>query len=554
MPRRYTYRDEKKGWDTRGDASKAYDSYEAAALANTDFDAIYNPITAFNFVMEVEGLYFLPIKTVRAFTKENEFEYIKEGGVNDYIHLKRKPISKPFTFQIERYIGTERFLDPLALGTELILPLILYVYRHKSRAGLTASAPAWPARIYTFQGCTVMSKEYGELNAEKSGLLTETTTIAYRELVVINNGFQSLSEEEEWNAKEQEDKNGPGYTNRYAAFSPNDDTSKSTYWYRWDTDKDGHVRMSMKDDAGYKFRSSFDIKNKKTHRGNLSKIDADEKNKVYEMGTVDGKPTLVRKGEGDLNRPQYELSKNGSKLKYINRAYNNPDADSQIYKKTKDKDGIEHLERIDKVQINKKPWDGSSGYDPKWAKPSAPDKNNTTYDVIIEDGKRTVKRKDSDKSDFNAGAYSIRKNKTKNHRAEVSPLDAEKAEQRVPYSIRDGAHVKHAKASRKDSEKPEVREPYSIKDGATPKHSKVSPTDSQRPEVREPYSIKDGATPKHSKVSPTDSQKPEVREQYRISEGAKAKYASVSPKDSEKPTPVIWPPTRRALMADNLKK
>jgi hypothetical protein len=42
-----------------------------------------------------------------------------------------------------------------------------------------------PFRTYTFTGCTVMSKEYGELNAESSGLHTETTTIGYRELVRI---------------------------------------------------------------------------------------------------------------------------------------------------------------------------------------------------------------------------------------------------------------------------------------------------------------------------------------------------------------------------------
>ena len=92
------------------DAGGAFDSGESLVLGNTDFDAIYNPAPAFNFVLEVEAVYFLPLKSVRAFTKENEYEYIREGGVNDYIHLKRKPISKPFTFQIERYVGTESSL------------------------------------------------------------------------------------------------------------------------------------------------------------------------------------------------------------------------------------------------------------------------------------------------------------------------------------------------------------------------------------------------------------------------------------------------------------
>ena len=34
-----------------------------------------------------------------------------------------------------------------------------------------------PFRVYTFTGCTVMEKKYGELNAEKSGLLEETVPL-----------------------------------------------------------------------------------------------------------------------------------------------------------------------------------------------------------------------------------------------------------------------------------------------------------------------------------------------------------------------------------------
>ena len=127
MPRTYINVDGQGNYTFNAKASDVYGKAEAVALGNTDWDAINNPLTAFNFVLEVELLYFLPLKSIRAFTKENEYEYIREGGVNDYVHMKRKPISKPFTFQVERYIGTERFLDPLATGTELIAPLFLYI-------------------------------------------------------------------------------------------------------------------------------------------------------------------------------------------------------------------------------------------------------------------------------------------------------------------------------------------------------------------------------------------------------------------------------------------
>jgi hypothetical protein len=153
-----------------------------------------NPAVSYAFALEVEAAFFLPLKSVRVFTKENEFDYYQEGGLNDYVHMLRKPISKPFTFQVERYVGVDAgffdmnsgFIDPLALGTDLILPVILYVNRAPAGKFYNNWSFENCARAYIFTGCTVTAKEYGELNAEQSKLLTETTTIAYRELFTIN--------------------------------------------------------------------------------------------------------------------------------------------------------------------------------------------------------------------------------------------------------------------------------------------------------------------------------------------------------------------------------
>ena len=139
---------------------------------------------AFNFVLRVEGAINVPCKAIKNLRRENEFEYIQEGGLNDYVHMKRKPISKPFTFQIERYAGTDT-LDPLSLGTELTLPLLLFVYDRPDGAGIH--------RYYAFSGCTVIAKDYGELNSEHSGLVVETTTIAFREMACIDNPTDSWS-------------------------------------------------------------------------------------------------------------------------------------------------------------------------------------------------------------------------------------------------------------------------------------------------------------------------------------------------------------------------
>lgn len=138
------------------------------------------PIENFNFMLRVEGVFDVPCKAVHSFTKENEYDYIQEGGLNDYVHMLRKPISKPFTFTVERYAGVdEGGYNPLQEGAELMLPLVLMVSPY---AGHFAG---YSNRVYVFTGCSVMSREYGELDAEKSGLLTEKTQIGYRELIVM---------------------------------------------------------------------------------------------------------------------------------------------------------------------------------------------------------------------------------------------------------------------------------------------------------------------------------------------------------------------------------
>ncbi|MCR4705204.1 MAG: hypothetical protein K5641_03975 [Lachnospiraceae bacterium] len=145
----------------------------------------WNPLVNFNFILRVEALFDLPCKSIRAFTRENEYDIIQEGGLNDYVHMRRKPISKPFTFQVERYVGVDSF-DPLRNGTELILPVLLIVNRY-------VRGSYQPVRMYVFTGVSVMSKEYGELVADKSGLLTEVTTLAYKEMYCIDNPFTSIT-------------------------------------------------------------------------------------------------------------------------------------------------------------------------------------------------------------------------------------------------------------------------------------------------------------------------------------------------------------------------
>lgn len=387
-----------------GGGSKA----EKFILGNTDFEGQCNPLTNFNFVLEVEALYFLALKSVKAFNKENEFEYIREGGVNDYIHLKRKPISKPFTFQVERYVGTDRFLDPLALGTELVLPLALYVYRHKAQQGWSAGAWAdkMPGRIFLFTGCTVMSKDYGELDAERSGLLTETTTIAYRELIAITNPFDN-SEKPEWTFKDGKDEATGFYKTKYAAFAKNDFPG-SSFEFKYGQYEDGTKKLVRKSYEGDKDHAEpwSGKDGAKVKRAKQSKPDM--VNETYKVEAKDGSATITRKDKSDFNRPQYELKKHKNTNKYA--AVSEIDKTSAIYTEYTDKDGVTHMKRDenDKSQVNKPAWDGSKKTDTSWAAKSAPDKADKTYKVETKNGLPSISRKDEG-TDFNRPQYELAK-------------------------------------------------------------------------------------------------------------------------------------------------
>lgn len=142
-----------------------------------------NPLVNFNFMLRVELAFDLPCKSVKAFTREMEYEYIQEGGLNDYVHMRRKPISRPFTIEVERYVGVD-YIDPMPTGADLILPVILFVSRRQDQF-----IPGTVTRSYVFTGCTVIKKSFGELDAEKSGLLIESTTLAYREMLCVDIPF-----------------------------------------------------------------------------------------------------------------------------------------------------------------------------------------------------------------------------------------------------------------------------------------------------------------------------------------------------------------------------
>lgn len=139
-------------------------------------ESVSRPLSNNIFLLRVDAIYDLACTKVSGIAQEKEYENIVEGGVNDYVQLREKPSSKPNILQVERYIG-ETWMDPLPVGKRCDIPLVLYVDRY-------LDSFVAPPMVFTFYGCTVLSKKYGELNAEHSGLMTETVQIAYQQVTV----------------------------------------------------------------------------------------------------------------------------------------------------------------------------------------------------------------------------------------------------------------------------------------------------------------------------------------------------------------------------------
>lgn len=150
----------------------------------------HNVIPAYRFQLKVNGVFDVPLKSVRPINRKYEYEPIQEGGLNDYVHIKRKPITQPYELVVERYLQTE-IDDKLAVGSKMTLPLILYIGRANGQEMSMTDASRW----YVFTGAQVLNVEFGGLDSEKSGLLTETVTIGYNMMFCLSSSSDLSSNE-----------------------------------------------------------------------------------------------------------------------------------------------------------------------------------------------------------------------------------------------------------------------------------------------------------------------------------------------------------------------
>ena len=153
---------------------------EASSVAK-DAMKDHNVIPGYRFQLKVNGVFDIPLKSVRPIARKYEYEPIQEGGLNDYVHIKRKPVSQPYELVVERYVDTS-IDDKLAVGSKMTLPLILYVGRANGQELSMTEAARW----YVFTGAQVLNVEWGALDSERAALLTETVTIGYNMMFCLS--------------------------------------------------------------------------------------------------------------------------------------------------------------------------------------------------------------------------------------------------------------------------------------------------------------------------------------------------------------------------------
>ena len=177
-------------------------------------------LTAYRFELRVNAMS-VPLKAIRAFSREAEYEYIQEGGINDYVHIIRKQTTKPYTLQVERYV-TSAFLDPLPVGLSITIPMLLSIGGADGKANIIGHS----RRYYMIFGGQVLNKETNGLDAEHSGLLTETVTIAYTAMFSVSNPFYSPTDQ--WAYAEGR----LGANARSATHNPDEDkdTARQSTW------------------------------------------------------------------------------------------------------------------------------------------------------------------------------------------------------------------------------------------------------------------------------------------------------------------------------------
>ena len=135
-----------------------------------DFTA-ERPISSNRFIVLI-GPAKMSFSKVKNIYTEVEVEAIKEGGVNDHVHIWRKPASNIQKLVFERGVCPSNILSSIssfAPGTNLLLPGTILVLNSR---GI-------PMSMFVFTSGIVLKWKVSDLDAKSSEVFIETFEVAH---------------------------------------------------------------------------------------------------------------------------------------------------------------------------------------------------------------------------------------------------------------------------------------------------------------------------------------------------------------------------------------
>lgn len=114
----------------------------------------------------------MSFSNIKSISTEVEVEALREGGVNDHVHILRKPSSSIQKLVFERGVCQGNIVSALAafsVGTNLLLPGTI----------LVNNAKGIPVSAFIFTSGIVLKWQVSDLDASSSKVLVETFEVAH---------------------------------------------------------------------------------------------------------------------------------------------------------------------------------------------------------------------------------------------------------------------------------------------------------------------------------------------------------------------------------------
>lgn len=138
------------------------------------------PVGGNRFTVSI-GPITMSFSRIRNITKQIEVDVLKEGGVNDYVHVLQKPYTTPHKLIFEHGLcesSVFSMLTPLLVGKRLPLSGTISV---KNAKGEMVSS-------YSFGEPIILKWEIGDLDAMSNKVLIESLEVAHTGLSVSVTG------------------------------------------------------------------------------------------------------------------------------------------------------------------------------------------------------------------------------------------------------------------------------------------------------------------------------------------------------------------------------